>query len=105
MGLLDNGAKPGEQGDITDIPCSYCFYDLFLDSTGIKSVSEDFLPATVLTDECYSRMFFNCLSLTTVPNLPATNLATKCYCDMFTNCSSLTAAPKLPATSLADFCY
>jgi hypothetical protein len=29
MGLLDNGAMPGEQGNITDITCDYCFYDLF----------------------------------------------------------------------------
>jgi hypothetical protein len=53
MGLLDNGAKPGESGDITNIPCDYCFIHLFENSTGIKSVSEDFLPATSLTNACY----------------------------------------------------
>ena len=52
MALLDNGAKSGEEGDITDITCNYCFYDLFRDSTGITSVSEDFLPATNLKQDC-----------------------------------------------------
>jgi len=25
MGLLDNGAASGEEVDITDIPCDFCF--------------------------------------------------------------------------------
>jgi hypothetical protein len=29
MGLLDNGATSGEEGDITALPCDYCFYKLF----------------------------------------------------------------------------
>ncbi|MBQ6279953.1 MAG: Ig domain-containing protein [Mycoplasma sp.] len=105
MALLDNGAQTGESGDITDIPCNYCFYDLFRDSTGITSVSEDFLPATILKSNCYDGIFFGCTSLVTAPELPATTLTTHCYRNMFSGCSSLTTAPELPATALADYCY
>ena len=105
MGLLDNGAKPGEQRDITNIPNNYCFDDLFAGSSGITSVSKSFLPATSLATYCYNGMFKGCTSLETAPNLPATSLATNCYSSMFQGCTALTVAPKLPATSLADCCY
>ncbi|MBQ6280311.1 MAG: leucine-rich repeat protein [Mycoplasma sp.] len=105
MALLDNAAKSGEEGDITDIPCNYCFYDLFRDSTGITSVSEDFLPATTLTNYCYSWMFDGCSSLTVAPELPATSLKNGCYDDMFYRCTSLVTAPELPATNLKESCY
>ena len=105
MALLDNGAQTGESGDITDIPCNYCFYDLFRDSTGITSVSEDFLPATNLKQDCYSGMFYQCTSLTNAPKLSSMSLAVSCYQHMFNGCASLTTAPELPATTLADNCY
>ena len=105
MALLDNGAKSGEEGDITDIPCDYCFYDLFRDSTGITSVSEDFLPATNLANSCYRDMFYQCTTLTNAPELPATTLKDSCYYGMFENCTSLTNAPELPATTLTPRCY
>ena len=102
---MDNGAQTGESGDITDIPCNYCFYDLFRDSTGITSVSEDFLPATNLKQDCYSGMFYQCTSLTNAPKLSSMSLAVSCYQHMFNGCASLTTAPELPATTLADNCY
>jgi hypothetical protein len=105
MGLLDNEAMLGEQGDITDIPSAYCFYDLFRNSNGITSVSDDFLPATTLTNYCYAYMFQGCTSLTTAPELPATTLTEGCYAYMFQGCTSLKSVPKLPATTLADYCY
>ena len=105
MGLLDNGAKTGEEGDIIDIPCSYCFFDLFRNSTGITSVSGDFLPAESLTNRCYSYMFSGCKSLITAPELPAESLAERCYAYMFMGCTSLKSAPELPATSLSVSCY
>ena len=105
MGLLDNGAKSGEEGDITDIPYGYCFYGLFRNSTGITSVSEDFLPATNLKQNCYDGMFYNCSSLTTVPKLPSMSLRASCYKNMFKECTSLTTAPELPARTLAESCY
>ena len=103
MGLLDNGATSEE--DITDIPCDYCFSGLFLDSTGITSISDDFLPATNLVPYCYHKMFQGCTLLTTAPNLPAITLVYNCYRCMFQDCTSLTTTPKLPATTLVDGCY
>ena len=105
MGLLDNGAAPGKEGDITTIPCDYCFYDLFENSTGITSISEDFLPATTLTNYCYFWMFDSCSSLTVAPELPATILKSNCYDGMFYRCTSLVTAPELPATTLTSHCY
>lgn len=64
------------------------------------------LPATTLTNGCYSQMFYGCTSLTTAPSvLPAITLAEGCYDLMFTDCTSLTTAPSLPATTLAEWCY
>ena len=105
MGLLDNGAAPGKEGDITTIPCDYCFYDLFENSTGITSISEDFLPATNLKSNCYNGMFYKCTALPAAPELPATILADSCYSAMLAGCASLITAPKLPAKTLADWCY
>ena len=89
MCLLDNGAASDEEGDITDIPCDYCFHHLFHGSTEITSVSEDFLPVTNLVSNCYLRLFQDCTSLTTAPELPATSLEGTCYSNMFSGCSSL----------------
>lgn len=63
------------------------------------------LPATALTNSCYSSMFEGCASLITVPVLPATTLTESCYRAMFAHCTSLTTAPTLPAEALADGCY
>ena len=92
MGLLDNGAKPGKQGDITTISERMCFGSLFYESTAVTSVSKDFLPATSLADYCYFYMFYGCSNLTTAPELPATTLAKSCYEGMFTYCRSLNSA-------------
>ena len=105
MGLLDNGAKDGDAGNITDIPNENCFDSLFFNSPGITSVSRDFLPATKLAKHCYHDMFFNCTSLTQAPALPATFLSEGCYESMFQGCTSLVNAPALPATKLEEACY
>ena len=91
-------------GDTKVIPCNYCFESLF-ENTKIKTVSEDFLPATTLTEFCYGSMFSGCTSLVSVPELPATTLSEFCYVKMFYGCTSLTTAPALPATTLASNCY
>lgn len=100
MGLIDNGS-----GTTTTIPNDSCFIRLFYGSTGITSVSANFLPATTLTPNCYSLMFGTCSNLTTPPNLPATTLTQSCYFGMFYQCSNLKEAPKLPALNLAVECY
>ena len=110
---------------------SNAFYKLFYNCTTLKSVSDNFLPATTLANNCYKYMFYGCNSLTTAPNLPATTLsysccysmfgecsslvippvisattvATDCCWYMFYNCTSLTTAPVLRATTLAEYCY
>lgn len=51
-------------------------------------------------------MFSNCKSLTAAPALPATTLTNWCYSGMFSACTSLTTAPELPATALTVlYCY
>ena len=91
-------------GNALVIPNKYCFCYLF-ESSNVKTVSKDFLPATTITNSCYERMFWKCTSLTTAPVLPATTLADSCYTFMFYGCTSLTTAPVLPATTLKSYCY
>ena len=83
----------------------YAFYELFKNCNNIISISKSFLPATTLEYYCYYKMFYNCTSLTTAPELPATTLATDCYSSMFNGCTNLTTTPELPATTLKDGCY
>jgi len=63
------------------------------------------LPATILKGCCYADMFRGCTALTNAPALPAVALANSCYEGMFYDCTALTAPPELPATTLADRCY
>ena len=71
-----------------------------------KLVNAPALPATELAIYCYSGMFNGCTSLVNVSEvLPATTLVTGCYNSMFHGCTSLTTAPELPATTLASNCY
>jgi hypothetical protein len=80
-----------------------CYSYMFSDCTSLTTAPE--LPATMLANNCYSGMFYNCTSLTTPPELPATMLSNYCYEYMFDGCTSLTTAPELPATTLANYCY
>lgn len=84
---------------------NYCFYKLFGSCHSLISAQELKLPATTLSEGCYSNMFYYCTSLTAAPALPAKTLSTRCYEYMFQECSKLTNAQKLPATTLADYCY
>ena len=84
------------------------FSSLFTDGieySSLVSAENLSLPATRLSEGCYSSMFSRCHLLVSAPKLPAASLATSCYLYMFENCSSLTVAPTLSATSLADGCY
>ena len=80
-----------------------CYSDMFEDCTSLTTAPS--LPATTLAEDCYSSMFYGCTSLTTAPSLPATTLAEDCYSSMFYGCTSLTTAPSLPATTLVSSCY
>ena len=68
---------------------NYAFNRLFYNATNLQNVSENFLPATTLSQYCYNYMFYGCSSLTTAPVLPATSLQRYCYQYMFQNCSKL----------------
>ena len=87
------------------IPANYTYFalKLFNDCTSLTTAPE--LPSRTLVDSCYQNMFSGCTSLTTAPELPATTLANGCYQYMFYNCTSLTTAPELPATTLVNGCY
>ena len=64
------------------------------------------LPATTLSENCYSRMFAGCSKLSSTPTeLPALTLAPGCYSYMFEGCNQIPEAPHLPATELVDSCY
>ena len=86
---------------ITD---EYMFVHLF-DQTAITL--SPILPATVLSKECYSFMFYGCTHLTSMPVLPASQLVTKCYNSMFTNCTNLiiTDNDNLPANDIPIEAY
>lgn len=98
--------------DMTGIPCSWCFSNLFnmpsffpSSSTFYSLIDVPELPATELAEGCYYQMFTGCTSLVDAPELPATQLTDQCYYQMFAGCSSLVDAPELPATQLAKKCY
>lgn len=93
----------------TTLPAGYTFKMLFQENAKIKNHTDAtkylVLPATTLTDDCYSYMFSNCVLLETAPELPATTLTKNCYYFMFSGCQSLTTAPVLPAKELKSGCY
>ena len=92
----------------TDLMYPWIFSGMFslsLSLIGLLNAENLILPATALTDCCYSNMFYNCAVLQTAPQLPATTLADSCYYQMFAKCGVLQTAPTLPATTLADNCY
>ena len=80
-----------------------CYSGMFRDCINLTIAPA--LPATTLTEACYSGMFYGCTSLTTAPALPAKKLINACYYEMFAKCESLTTTPALPATTLAINCY
>ena len=80
--------------------------DGFPGGTFIINASGLLLPATTLSQNCYSRMFAGCSKLTDTPTeLPALTLAPGCYSYMFEGCGQISEAPHLPATELVDSCY
>ena len=84
-----------------------CYSSMFQGCTRLTSVPSNLLPATTLTPSCYANMFNGCKALTNVPTLLATTLTHSCYDGMFQGCTSLTSVPNnlLPATNLYTYCY
>ena len=84
---------------------TYTFSYLFRLSSIMNHTEKELkLPATTLTDACYSGMFYN-TKLTKAPALPAEELKPYCYWGIFGNCYALTDAPDLPAMALETGCY
>ena len=82
------------------------FAGLFAGNTCGFEASGLLLPATTLSENCYSRMFAGCSGMSDTPTeLPALTLAPGCYSNMFEGCSQISEAPHLPATKLVDRCY
>ena len=90
-----------------------CYEGMFRNSE-IRKISQNSLPATTMTDSCYTEMFYGCKNLVLTDTqynnlLPATDLTGgwECYRGMFANCTSLTKTVKLPATTLEmmGVCY
>ena len=82
------------------------FAGLFAGNTCGFEASGLLLPATTLSQDCYSSMFAGCSQMSDTPvELPALTLAPGCYSNMFEGCDMIPAAPHLPATELVDRCY
>ncbi len=109
MSLVTYDATSGEWNpNARELASARAFYMLFyVNGNKIKNHPSNnlVLPATTLTQSCYSWMFYGCTGLTRAPALPATTLVQFCYNSMFQKCTGLTSAPALPATTLADNCY
>ena len=64
------------------------FRYLFKDCTTLIS-ARNFKLQEIAEEDCYTRMFQGCTSLTEAPELPSINLAMSCYTNMFYGCSNL----------------
>lgn len=95
------------KGNLKEIPCDYCFTYMFAstDYDACRLVNAPKLPATSLTKQCYSYMFFDDVDLETASELPSYDIKEKCYAYMFAQCKSLKAAPKLISHKTAPYCY
>ena len=60
-----------------------------IDSLAIKNIENLILPATELSEYCYSYMFYGCEYIKKAPELPASVLVGNCYESMFEGCSNL----------------
>lgn len=89
----------------TTISETQAFMSLFFKSSTLVNAEDLILPATTLTQSCYSGMFYNCTNLISSPKkLPAIVLEEGCYSSMFRGCSNLITAPEILATTLAENC-
>lgn len=82
---------------------NYCFNKLFYNCSTLETAPE--LPATTLADYCYFNMFNGCSNLISVPELPATNVTPYCYMNMFRGCTNLETLPKLKSTDIKQNSY
>ena len=79
MSLIDNDEA------VTEIPCDWCFTNLFRNCAQLTTAPE--LPAPVLTEGCYSGMFKDCSHLSHVECLATDISATDCVDDWLSGIS------------------
>lgn len=68
---------------------SGCFYRMFMNCISLVNFNQEKLPATVLTPNCYSHMFWGCTRLRESPIICGQQLATDCFHGMFRSCTRL----------------
>ncbi len=80
---------------------NYCYQALFKGCSALTT-PPTIIPAKTAPYLSCHRMFNDCVSLTTAPELPATTVGSGAYQYMFMGCSNLQTAPsELPAETLA----
>lgn len=90
---------------------NYAFMNLFSGCTTVINADKMELPATTLSQNCYTNMFNRAVNLASPPSLTAaTTLAVGCYFNMFYNQTANTAFTVnesyfLPAETLVQDCY
>lgn len=93
-----------EAPESTTLTYKYSFLNVFSDCVGLYYAHKLLLPATTLSQGCYTGLFIRCSNLLTAPALPATTLVQECYQNMFLE-TNITTAPVLPAPTLAVKSY
>lgn len=93
-----------EAPESTTLTYKYSFLNVFSSCVGLYYAHKLLLPATTLSQGCYTALFIGCSNLLTTPALPATTLVQECYQNMFVE-TNITTAPVLPAPTLAVKSY
>ncbi|MBO4371639.1 MAG: hypothetical protein J5826_01780, partial [Bacteroidales bacterium] len=65
---------------------------------------KDGLPTTIPANYFFCKLFLNCSTLVSAPDLTAETLTQNCYNSMFQGCTSLEQAPNISATSYEKGC-
>lgn len=81
----------------------YCYYKLFNDCSTLISPPE--LPAETVANHSYDSMFYGCTNLLKTPELFSKHLGSSCYKYMFCDCENISTPTQLPATELKESCY
>ena len=82
-----------------------CYCRMFADCPSLTTVPQ--IKGTTMDQECCAEMFEGCISLTDVSSVLVNKptLAVRCFAGMFGGCTGITAGPSLGATTLAQECY
>ena len=101
-GIIDATGNIQSLMGYSDTVVDNCYYRLFRQCNSMRTAPQ--LPAMNLANSCYRFMFNECLNLITAPQLPATTLVQQCYDNMFFGCSNLTGCPNIAGTNLVNQC-